>query len=607
MPNHHILFIDAYDSFSNNIISLLDKELSVSVTKIRNDDQRFVLNNEAFYDYLDGFDAVVVGPGPGQPAEPSDIGLIASPWSLPDEHLLPVLGICLGFQSLALEFGATVERLQEPRHGIVTPVLHCACDIFEDTAEIVTTQYHSLHVKLGQDVQIREVQDLWRPLRACRELVPLAYDLSDSANGPILMSARHCHLPFWGVQYHPESICTNEQGRKLIKNWWRAACEWRVTQGRGKASSGPGLTVAEKRAPLIDSPFDESCHRAVEWSRLQLPDHVEVVDIVNRLRNTDCAYQPIVLASGVRNSKPLNPETGRFSIIGLHDAQSTHIRYSASTHQLEISANGRMVDTTDSTITDTFTFIERFIQERKAVAGPECVPFWGGLIGFISYEAGLESIEVTPAELGGKPDLWFVFVERSIVIDHVSCLAYVQSIRDDDADWLSQIARSLHEGTVRSVATPSKRESVGRKAVVTSSPKDESYRQKVRQCQDHLRGGSSYELCLTDTTHISSQEDPWSLYTRLHYLNPAPFGAYLRFDGGEPGAHIVSLISSSPERFLSWSRDGNCQFRPIKGTVKKGPGMTRARAEGILGSAKEQAENLMIVDLIRHDLSGVKG
>jgi anthranilate/para-aminobenzoate synthase component I len=69
----------------------------------------------------------------------------------------------------------------------------------------------------------------------------------------------------------------------------------------------------------------------------------------------------------------------------------------------------------------------------------------------------------------------------------------------------------------------------------------------------------------------------------------------------------IKVVGSSPERFLSWTREGTCQFRPIKGTVKKSPTTTRAMAEEALKTPKEQAENLMIVDLIRHDLSGVHG
>ena len=100
----------------------------------------------------------------------------------------------------------------------------------------------------------------------------------------------------------------------------------------------------------------------------------------------------------------------------------------------------------------------------------------------------------------------------------------------------------------------------------------------------------------------------FELYQRLRRSNPAPFGAYLRLKEEESKKqNTLTILSSSPERFLSWSRAGKCQFRPIKGTVEKKAGLTRKQAEELLNCDKERAENLMIVDLIRHDLHGVVG
>lgn len=607
MTNNRILFIDAYDSFSNNITTLLEAELSVFVETIRIDDQRFVLNDDAFLDYLQGFDAVVAGPGPGHPADPADVGLIAKLWSLPEEHPLPVLGICLGFQSLVLDFGAVIERLTEPRHGFVKPILHCGRDIFNDTGDVLATQYHSLHARLGIMPHNVRHNDLWRPSRSCRQLIPLAWDMTDAANGPILMAARHCHKPYWGLQYHPESICTNNEGQKLIGKWWREVCVWQSEHSRRLPLPKVCCKANGSQAYGADEVFDDTAPRKkVQWSAMHLPHNVEVTDILSLVR-TDCGdHEPLLLESGMRNGKPVNPETGRFSIIGLHNSQSKHIRYMVSSQRLEVIAGGQVMISRSASIADVFVFLEQFMEEHLRVDGPENVPFWGGLVGYVSYEAGLESIDVEPPKKKtARPDLWFVIVQRSIVVDHVSNQVYVQSILDDDREWLLSIQQRLRQSkameAMSSIAANAK--VVGE---VISSPQGDEYRQKVRMCQDHLRAGSSYELCLTDTTTVVTEEQPWSLYLRLRGLNPAPFGAYLQLSSPGETSPGVTLLSSSPERFLSCSRDGRCQFRPIKGTVKKGPSMTRAKAEQILSSPKEQAENLMIVDLIRHDLNGVK-
>ncbi|CAG8763353.1 11187_t:CDS:1, partial [Acaulospora colombiana] len=130
---------------------------------------------------------------------------------------------------------------------------------------------------------------------------------------------------------------------------------------------------------------------------------------------------------------------------------------------------------------------------------------------------------------------------------------------------------------------------------------------------EHLAAGNSYELCLTAQTQIvvpksrrSSNHDSsssWELFKKLQRKNPAPHSGYLRL-------HPTTVLSSSPERFLSYSRPPHqtYQLRPIKGTLRKTATTTRQDAEVALrGSTKEVAENLMIVDLIRHDLHGVVG
>lgn len=135
-----ILFVDAYDSFSNNIISLLERRLQVDVTKIRIDQ-----TIQDLHSFLAQYEAVVVGPGPGHPDKPEDVGLINSLWKLEESRMLPVMGICLGFQSLVLNFGGQVKSLPEPRHGIARTVTSNEKSIFKGIRHVESVQYHSLY------------------------------------------------------------------------------------------------------------------------------------------------------------------------------------------------------------------------------------------------------------------------------------------------------------------------------------------------------------------------------------------------------------------------------------------------------------------------------
>ena len=127
------------------------------------------------------------------------------------------------------------------------------------------------------------------------------------------------------------------------------------------------------------------------------------------------------------------------------------------------------------------------------------------------------------------------------------------------------------------------------------------YEEAVRQCQRHIVDGDSYELCLTSklTAHVSP--DPLRLYSILRKRNKAPYAALLRYG---PSSWICC---SSPERFLSVSSTGTVESRPIKGTRPRGRSEVEdeeIRAE-LHGCVKDRAENLMVVDLVRSDLSRV--
>jgi para-aminobenzoate synthetase len=647
MHRPHLLFLDAYDSFSNNIINLLQQDLNATVEVIKIDDKRFARSHDAsFHAFLGRFDAVVAGPGPGDPRNPHDLGLIGKLWNLPDEICLPVLGICLGFQSLALAFGGTAGRLHQPRHGLVTEVSHRGQSLFRDIGILMATQYHSLHAKLGHSAE-RTSSELWNATSSCPDIVPLAWDLSDEQNGPILMGIRHLNKPFYGVQYHPESICTSSAGAQIIHNWWSEALAWTIDRaarvqkadipspvidvdsqdfesesGDDSASTSSSLfdavnptvrdTTATTPAVTRDSSRTRRLapSRTVSWRCIDISsDTVDVALLLQHLQDID--QQAIMLESGSKNGQPVRPETGRFSIIGCaKDAPS--IRYSTGNHMITSDLSGSKQSHTGS-MADVWSMVESFMVANRATDGNPNIPFWGGLVGFVSYEAGLETIDVSQHTNNDRPDVWFLFVTRSIVIDHVEKKVYVQSLEERDDHWFEKV-----DVTVRKlIGKPNAiRSTNGNKIEVTKSavaaPKEAEYVRKVEICQDHIRAGDSYELCLTDQSIISydggTQPNSFELYERLRTFNPAPFGAFLRLqeETGEK-KNGITILSSSPERFLSWSRTGKCQFRPIKGTVEKKNGLTRKEAEALLNVDKERAENLMIVDLIRHDLHGVVG
>ncbi len=681
---HRILFIDAYDSFTNNIIALLETNLCVQVTTIKIDEP---IPN--FPEFLNPFSAVVAGPGPGDPRNPKDVGWIQELWKLEKQDVLPVLGICLGFQSLVLAFGGTVDRLGEPRHGVVRRVRGNGDGMFPGVEDVETVQYHSLYASLGPQGKYDGTgfEDARNSVLKCSDLRPLAWDYEmDNAGDRIeetvslnprrvLMAVEHKSKPFFGIQFHAESICSNSNARKVIEAWWDIAKKWRrPRRDIGSLQSSPRSFGADRRAVQIDSrdvqplqkyrraidnskdppiSFGEVRNCAKPMSNLQADlkerngvHHAQTynrkceIRVETQVMNVGEATVPLICETlGLTDEEVVildsemhqRHDVGEHSIIGLVSPNSLRLVYRVGTSEIHQIHRGQ-----SKTIDlrryrgNVFSYLKSFMSKYKVESPNIGVPFWGGLMGFISYEACLETIGTSHSQTCTRkdfqrPDLSFVFVERSIVIDHFHQNIHVQTIKPNDQDWVDNTISRLRS-TRPTPSLPTTPKPLYFNAQI-SLPDAATYQSKVRACQSAIRAGDSYELCLTTQAIIHTQNRlaTWPLYLRLRNLNPAPFSGYVHLGK-------LTLLSSSPERFLRWSRPTkpsdssmctddefdteeksiNCQFRPIKGTVKRQPHpnlppLTLAEATALLATPKERAENLMIVDLIRHDLHGVVG
>ncbi len=541
---------------------------------------------------LPQFAAVVIGPGPGSPEVPEDIGVVSQLWKLPQHSLVPIFGVCLGLQSFAVEFGAHLKRLDVVKHGQISRIDHNGTELFKGIGETHAVRYHSLHVVLQDDGDIE----------------PLAWADDGAENGQVVMAIKHKSKPFWAVQYHPESVRTSEGGLQVLQNFWRLAQSWYAFQGR-HPQSWSDMTAALVGPPWPQRPLTGPSQYdivSVTTSVLHLPN-VSVTDICNLLGAPDESAPFVLLESAA--------QPGRYSIIGCLDQNSLKLSYTLGANQICLS-RGLKSWLEPLGRNDVWSWLKTFMQSHKANDGDSNIPFWGGLIGYLGYELGVESLQIPVMHRKGiphrrHPDLYLVFVERSIVVDSLFDDVYIQSLKTEDDQWIEETARILAK-VLKPLSATSPRDlpvPLFSQPPVVHLPSEEAYKSRIQEAKEHLFAGDSYELCLTAHTRITTypRQNPtsssWELYKRLHRYNPAPYSGYLRL-------HPSTLLSSSPERFLSFTRPpySRCQLRPIKGTIRKSPGITREVAERLLaGSKKEVAENLMIVDLIRHDLHGVVG
>ena len=531
----------------------------------------------------------MIGPGPGSPEIAQDIGVVRDLWTMKDEDILPIFGVCLGLQSMAIAFGAHLERLRLVKHGQVSDIQHVGIDLFQGVKQVHAVRYHSLHVTLLEDGEIQE----------------LAWADDGEDNGHVVMAAKHRSRPFWAVQYHPESVCTEGGGLDVLRNFWCLARIWTSERGRTLSPwNGTARDMFRNPWPLIQPhsppPTPSLLRPIVTTVILDLP-RLSAVAACECLGVLD-ENHPFVLLDSAANP-------GRFSIIG--SLLPTSLQITHYVHQtFVILKRGELIVREDLKAGDIWSWLPNFMKAHRAQGYPD-VPFWGGLVGQLSYELGVHSLGVPLERNAGAdgnrhPDVNLVFVERSVVLDSVTGKAYIQSLIPGDDSWITKTKDKLIE---TSCQTQSR--TVFNKAVIpplVTLPEKSQYISRINNAKEHLFSGDSYEICLTAPTRISIPGNPgnassWERYKSLRQNNPAPHSAYLRL-------HPTTLLSSSPERFLSFSRPPRSifQLRPIKGTVRKAPGVTRATANELLvGSAKEVAENLMIVDLIRHDLHGVVG
>jgi anthranilate synthase component 2 len=191
------LLIDNYDSFTYNLLHYLG-ELGAEVVVRRND---ALTPAEALAMRPEG---IVISPGPCDP----DRAGICLDLIKAASGKLPILGVCLGHQSIGQAFGGAVVRAPKPMHGKLSQIRHQASDIFAGVpSPFPATRYHSLMVR--------------------RDDLPACLKVTAESEDDVIQGLAHVSLPIFGVQFHPESIAT-ENGHRILGNFIRLTQEWRA-------------------------------------------------------------------------------------------------------------------------------------------------------------------------------------------------------------------------------------------------------------------------------------------------------------------------------------------------------------------------------------------
>ncbi|MFJ8490695.1 aminodeoxychorismate synthase component I [Streptomyces sp. NPDC094038] len=565
------LLIDNYDSYTYNLFQL--------IAEVNGEEPVVIRNDEPAPPALAEFDNVVVSPGPGHPGDGRDFGISARVIA---EAAVPVLGVCLGHQGIALGERARVAPAPQPRHGHLTRIRHDGRDLFEGlTQDFTAVRYHSL---------------------AVHEPLPATLEATAWAEDGVLMGLRHRERPLWGVQFHPESVLT-EYGHRMLVNF-RNLTARRARRARTKNTAVPPAEAAipRPRTPASAAVVPRPRHADVPAYRLHTRQIAGAVD-------TEAAFSRLFAASPRAfwlDSSLVEEGRSRFSFLGDDSGPlAEFVRYDVTAGRCEVERAGRPPRKVSASV---FDYLKRQLDSRRVDADGLPFDFTGGYVGYFGYE--------TKADCGSPnrhradtPDACWLFADRLIAVDHEADATYAVCLAENSP----QAARAADEWLTDTLAQLSFLAPAGPRPAPPAAAEPDlaaaepwlvrdraAYLADIEACRRELRAGTSYEICLTEAARLPAPPDPYAFYRELRRVNPAPYAAFLRFGD-------LDVAGSSPERFLRITRDGVAEAKPIKGTAPRGATPfedTRLR-DALAADAKTRAENLMIVDLLRNDLGKV--
>jgi para-aminobenzoate synthetase component I len=263
---------------------------------------------------------------------------------------------------------------------------------------------------------------------------------------------------------------------------------------------------------------------------------------------------------------------------------------------------------------DPFAVARRLVArlDGTLIDGPNRPPFLGGLVGYLGYDLGhaLERLPSIAVDDQGLPPLRLGLHDWVVAWDRRTGQAWMggRALDGDSrrlARRLDEVHARLTDAAIAATGSPSLTHD-GR-LPFRSSLSRVAYEERVESIRGHIERGDIYQANLTRRLETPFDDDPWARYRLLRTGDPSLFSAYLDLGPSPETGRPRALLSASPEPFLSLDAAGTVASDPIKGTRPRGRDRAedRALACELLTSAKDRAENVMIVDVLRNDLGRV--
>ncbi len=427
------LLVDNYDSFTYNLFHYLAEVNGREPDVVRNDDPHWKIAQ------LSAFDNVVVSPGPGTPRRAADFGICTE---VIERSQLPLLGICLGHQGVGHVHGATVDRAPQPRHGRTSQVLHDGTGLFAGLpSPMEVVRYHSLAVT---DLPDGLEATAWTP-------------------DGILMGLRHRTRPQWGVQFHPESICS-QYGIELLANFARLTRDHQAAHAaahpaahpapaRRRTVPAPAPTLAPTPGPApVPAPAPaEAPARRLRLLAHRLPTRWDAETVYDQLfRGNDHAFW-------LDSSLP-GGDRGRFSVMG--DATGPLARVATADVWSKVVTVESADGSSELVAAPFLEWIDRDLRALHTEMPGPGLPFdftlgWVGYLGYeLKAECGGDLVHRSPVA-----DAAMVFADRALVFDHAEHTTYLLALAEDGTGTAARSGCATTAAPTSTSSTPAWRRS----------------------------------------------------------------------------------------------------------------------------------------------------
>jgi anthranilate synthase component 1 len=292
---------------------------------------------------------------------------------------------------------------------------------------------------------------------------------------------------------------------------------------------------------------------------------------------------------------------GRYSFLGLHPSLVVEVRGNT------VTIRDRGGEERHEEVADPFRIIRQVLSRYRAVSIPDLPRFYGGLVGYMSYDM-VRYIERLPdlTTDGGIPEAILMLTDHLLIFDNVRHTIKVVALVHIDPEASLDSLYEQGVAGIEAIITDLRAQhhfpetgSVGGELHLVSNMTRERFQDIVLQAKEYIAAGDAIQIVLSQCFRTRLRHDPFDLYRALRCINPSPYMFYLNLEE-------LELAGASPE-ILVRLEENKVELRPIAGTRKRGetPEQDKALEVELLADPKERAEHIMLVDLGRNDVGRV--